>query len=119
MSYLDLLRLVAPETIIAVTALAVLAVDLMLLRAEPVQKRFVWGTFIAALGCAAAAGWMLGAGPPEGFGGLFVDDPLTRLVKFALLLLTICAAVIAIEGDFTRHVGEYLSLMLLGTVGMM
>jgi NADH-quinone oxidoreductase subunit N len=119
MSYLDLLRLLAPETIVAITALAVLAVDLLVMRAEPVRKRFTWGAFIGALGCAAASGWMLGAGAPGGIEGLFVDDTLTRLVKFALLVLAVCAMVISMEGDFTRHVGEYLSLMLLGTVGMM
>ena len=51
--------------------------------------------------------------------GMFVDDPLTRLVKIALLALTICTVVISVEGKFTDHVGEYLSLILLATVGMM
>jgi NADH-quinone oxidoreductase subunit N len=119
MSYLDLLRLMAPETIVVVTALAVLAVDLLMMRAQPLQRRFTLGAFIVALGCAAASGWMLGAGMPDGIEGIFVDDTLTRLVKFALLVLTACAAVIAMDGRFTRHVGEYLSLMLMATVGMM
>ena len=119
MSYLDLLRLAAPETIVAIAALVVLAVDLLVMRAEPMSKRLTCGAFIAALGCAAAAGWMLGAGPPGGMEGIFVDDPLTRLVKCALLLLTVCAAVISMDGKFTRHAGEYLSLILLATVGMM
>ena len=119
MSYLDLLRLMAPETIVAITALAVLAVDLLMMRAEPVRKRFGRGAFITALGCAAAAGWMLGAGLPGGFEGMFVDDSLTRLVKLALLVLTVCATLISLEADFTTHVGEYLSLMLMATVGMM
>ncbi len=119
MSYLDLLRLAGPETIVAITALAVLAVDLLVMRVEPMPKRLACGAFITALGCAAAAGWMLGSGPPGGFEGIFVDDTLTRLVKCALLVLTVCAAVIAMDSKFTRHAGEYLSLLLLATVGMM
>jgi NADH-quinone oxidoreductase subunit N len=119
MNYLDLLRLAAPETIMAVTALAVLAADLLLARDASLERRFARGTFITALGCAAAAGWMLGAGPPQGFEGIFVDDPLTRLVKLAILVLTVCAAVMTMRSEFTRHAGEYLSLMLMATVGMM
>ena len=42
MNYLDLLRLAAPETIMAVTALAVLAADLLVMRAEPMPKRLAW-----------------------------------------------------------------------------
>ena len=119
MSYLELLKLLAPETIVAITALVVLAVDLLALRAEPMPKRLTWGAFITALGCAAAAGWMLGSGPPGGIEGIFVDDTLARLVKCALLALTVCAAVISMDGKFTRHAGEYLSLILLATVGML
>ncbi len=119
MSYLELLKLLGPETIVAFTALVVLAVDLLLLRAEPLSRRFAWGAFITAMGCAAAAGWMLGSGPPGGFEGIFVDDTLVRLVKCALLLLTVCTAVISMDSKFTRHAGEYLSLILLATVGMM
>jgi NADH-quinone oxidoreductase subunit N len=119
MSYLELLKLLGPETIVAITALIVLAVDLLLMRAEPVPRRFACGAFITLLGCAAAAGWMLGSGPPGGFEGIFVDDTLVRLVKCALLVLTVCATVISLDSKFTKHVGEYLSLMLLATVGMM
>jgi NADH-quinone oxidoreductase subunit N len=119
MNYMDILKIVAPETIVAITALAVLAADLFRKNAEPMEKRLARGVFIIALGCTAAACWMLGAGPPGGLEGIFVDDPLTRLVKFALLVLTVCAAVTAMKSDFTRHAGEYLGLMLLATVGMM
>ncbi len=47
-------------------------------------------------------------------------DPLTQLVKIALLALTVCTIV---DFDGRRisptHVGEYLALILLATVGMM
>ena len=50
---------------------------------------------------------------------MFVDDPLTRLVKVALLVMTVCTMIISLEGKFTAHVGEYLALILMATVGMM
>jgi NADH-quinone oxidoreductase subunit N len=118
MSYPELLRLV-PETIVAITALAVLAFDLLVTRGEPVQNRFRKGAFIAAVGCVAAGGWLLGAGGSGDIGGMFMDDPLTRLVKLAVLALAVCTVFIAAEGDFTAHAGEYLSLVLLATTGMM
>jgi NADH-quinone oxidoreductase subunit N len=51
--------------------------------------------------------------------GIFVVDPLTQLVKVALLILTLFTVLISIERNFTIHVGEYLALILLATVGMM
>src|SRR5262245_43441983 len=53
------------------------------------------------------------------FGGVLVVDPLTRLVKVAILFLAIFTILISIETDFTTHVGEYLALVLLATLGMM
>ena len=45
--------------------------------------------------------------------------PLTQLVKICLLALTIFTVLISVESKFTAHVGEYLSLILFATVGMM
>ena len=50
---------------------------------------------------------------------MLVVDPLTQLVKVALLLLTIFTVLISVETDFTPHVGEYFGLILLAAVGMM
>src|SRR5207249_7280548 len=51
--------------------------------------------------------------------GMLVVDPLTCLVKIAVLALAIFTLLISIETDFTRHVGEYFALVLLAAVGMM
>ena len=50
---------------------------------------------------------------------MLVVDPQTQLVKVAILALTIFTVLISMDRHFTEHVGEYLSLILLGTVGMM
>ncbi len=130
MSYLQLLGLVAPETIVVITALVVLGLDLLILREQPLRHRFWMGAAFAAFGCVLAAAWLLFINPPthpagEVSGalpllrGMFVDDALVRLVKVALLGLTVFTIAISMESSFTGHVGEYLALILLATVGMM
>lgn len=120
MSYLELLKLVAPETIVVLAALAVLAVDLTSMRGMETRLRFIIGGMVAALGCVAAVAWMVvvpTAG--EAMGGMMVVNPLTQWVKIGLLALTLFTVLISLESDFTTHVGEYLALILLATVGMM
>ena len=118
--YLDLLKLAAPETVIVLTALAVLAVDLVALRELETRTRFLIGGLFACVGCALAAGWLLMM-PAHGnaLDSMLVADPLTQLVKVALLALTIFTVLLSMDGDFTEHVGEYLALILLAAVGMM
>lgn len=120
MSYAELLKLAAPETIVVLTALAVLAVDLTSMRGLDARLRFTIGGMLASVGCAAAIAWMLVMpAHANALEGMLVVDPLTQLVKVALLALTIFTVLISIEGKFTEHVGEYLALILLATVGMM
>ena len=120
MNYLDLLKLAAPETIVVLTALAVLAIDLTSMRALETRVRFFIGGLIACVGCAAAILWMVVM--PEqtnAFGGMLTVTPLTQIVKIFLLALTIFTVLISIESRFTTHIGEYLALILFATVGMM
>jgi NADH-quinone oxidoreductase subunit N len=120
-SYLSILKLAAPETIVVITVLAVLAVDLLALREFELRIRLPIGAMVSCAGCAAAIAWML-ALPGERANfmqGMLVVDPLTQLVKAALLVLTIFTILLSIETDFTTHVGEYFALILLAAVGMM
>ncbi len=120
MNYLELLRCAMPETIVVLTALAVLSVDLISMRGMTTRLRFVIGGMIACVGCAAAIVWMVVLPENVGsLGGMLVMDPLTQFVKIALLALTIFTVLISLESTFTDHVGEYLALILLATVGMM
>ena len=120
MNYPELLKLAAPETIVVLTALAVLAVDLTSMRGLDARLRFTIGGMLASVGCAAAIAWMLVMpAHANALEGMLVVDPLTQLVKVALLALTIFTVLISLEGKFTEHVGEYLALILLATVGMM
>lgn len=120
MSYLELLKLVAPETILVLTALVVLAADLVAMRELELHFRLAIGAMISSVGCLVAIGWMLVLPQhADVFSGILVVDPLNQLVKIALLSLTILTMLISIEGDFSVHAGEYFALVLFATVGMM
>ena len=108
MNYLELLRCAVPETIVVLTALAVLAIDLISMRAAETRLRFVIGGMMACVGCAAAIVWMIVLPETVGsLGGMLVMDPLTQFVKIALLVLTIFTVLISMDSTFTDHVGEY------------
>src|SRR5437867_7623579 len=82
--------------------------------------RLLIGALISCVGCAAAIGWMLVLPEHANFlEGMLVIDPLTQLVKIALLVLSIFTILLSLETDFTTHVGEYFALILLAAVGMM
>ena len=119
-SYSELFRLALPETIVVVVAFLVLAIDLLTLRESETRTRFTIGAMISCVGCAGAIVWMLLTHPHGNvLDGMLVVDPLTQLVKISVLALAIFTILISIESTFTTHVGEYLALILLATVGMM
>jgi len=118
--YLQILRLAAPETIVTVTMLAVLAVDLTVLRGRSLTMRFRFGAMLSVLGCAIAGIYAFGRQDHfDLLNGILLMDPQTDFVKVAILALSIFTILISTGGKFTDHVGEYLSLILLGTVGLM
>jgi len=118
--YSELLRLAAPETIIVITALVVLATDLLGLRELELRFRLRIGAMISCVGCVGASGWMIALPQHANFmQGMLVVDPLTQLVKVALLALAIFTILLSLDSDFTTHVGEYFALILLAAVGMM
>jgi NADH-quinone oxidoreductase subunit N len=120
MNYLQLLQLALPETIVVLTALVVLAVDVVTMRELELRFRFIISGMIACVGCFGGIAWMLISHPHENaFGGMLVIDPMTQFVKIALLALTIFSILLSIDSDFTDHVGEYIALILLAAVGMM
>ena len=135
MSYLELLKLVSPETIVVVTALAVLAIGLATGRAKltatistatPAQSASDSSTAmgicsaIAALGLAVAVGTVLML--PRNttlFGGMLVITPLTLLFKIICIALAFLAILLTTSEKALRHPGEYLALILFATVGLM
>ena len=113
MNYYDLLRLAAPETVLVVTALVVLAVGLAADRATILCS----GVAAAGLLFASSAVLML---PLQAslFNGMLVITPLISLFKVICLALAFFTVILSRELDSPHH-GEYLALLLLATVGLM
>ena len=59
MNYFELLKLAAPEVIVTLTALAVLAIDLTSMRGLDSRLRMTIGGLVASAGCGAALLWLL------------------------------------------------------------
>ena len=119
-NYLQILQLAAPETILTLTVLVVLGADVTVLHGKSIAARFNVGALLSILGCAFAALLAFTRHTEANlFNGLLVVSPSSDFVKVALLALTIFTILISTSGKFTDHVGEYLSLILLGTIGLM
>ena len=120
MTYVDLLKFAAPETIVILTALAVLALDITTLRTLELRFRFEIGALVACVGCVIAIGWLVVLNP-QGYlpGGMLVANSLIGIVKCVVLVMTVFTVLLSIDSKFTSHVGEYLSLILMAAAGMM
>ncbi len=119
-NYAQLWQLALPQVIVVVAALIALAVDLLLLRDA---------TGADALHCRRPTrlAWLRPRHrAPRSFSaqanvldGTLLANPLTHLVQIALLVLTIVTLLMATNSRFTEHVGEFVLLILVATVGMM
>jgi NADH-quinone oxidoreductase subunit N len=119
-NYGQLLRLVWPEIILTVTALIVVAVDLLFFRRSRVRVRFMVAATVASAGCVGAIFRLLFASTQGTvLDGIFLSNPLTHLVQVALLVITIVALFLSVDSTFTDHVSEFVLLLLLATTGMM
>ena len=114
MNYLELLRLAAPEAIIVVAALAVLTIGLASSRPGN------FPALIAALGILLAI-WTASRLPEHAylFGGMLVISPLNSLFKIVCLTLAFITIPLAASEESLRNRGEYLAILLLGTVGLL
>jgi NADH-quinone oxidoreductase subunit N len=135
MSYLELLKLALPETIVVITALAVLSIGLVTGRvkstatvstAKPTERANGTSTTagicsaVAVLGLAIAIGTVLVL-PRNAtlFGGMLVITPLTSLFKIICIVLAFFTILLTTSEKSLRHPGEYLALILFATVGLM
>lgn len=112
MSYLELLRLVAPETIVVVTALLVLALGL--------TKAKSLCPLAAALGLVIATIAVLKLPAHANlFHGMLVVSPLNSLFKIICLGLSFFTVLLTRGERSLPHTGEYLALILLATIGLL
>jgi NADH-quinone oxidoreductase subunit N len=114
MNYLLLLKLVSPEAVLAVTALALLGVGL----GGPGIRRLLPVAAVAGLICAALAIFALPehASLPH---GMLVIDPLTSMFKVICLALALFTVLTASCGRERPNGGEYLAMIVLATIGLL
>ena len=119
-NYLHLVMGLIPELLLVAAALAVLSVDLMVLREQSKRVRFGFAAGFTGFASLAAIFWMTTSTEPSTYlGGSFIVSELTQWVKVGLLLLTALTVAMFVDGEFTEHVGECVALILMATVGMM
>ena len=113
MSYLELLKLAAPEAILVVAAIIVLTVGLARANSDSICS------IVAALGLIAAGVAVSMLPAANLFGGMLVVSPLTMTFQIVCLALAFFTVLLAHGGSVPRHRAEYLALLLLATVGLM
>jgi NADH-quinone oxidoreductase subunit N len=118
--YFGLVRWTAPEVVLTATLLAVLGVDVGAMRWESARHRQLVATIFAVLGCLVATAFVVLGGTSAGpVGGMLVIDGAARVVKAAILGVTLLTLLLTLHTAVTRHVGEFVALTLLASVGMM
>jgi NADH-quinone oxidoreductase subunit N len=120
MNYADLFRVTLPETALEVAALLVLVVDLGFLRKAALRARVAVAALLGVAGCGAALWAVLTTGAQ----GLSFGDELllaTRgsaaAAQAGILVLTALTLFLLIDSIFTRHVGEFVAVVLMAAAG--
>ena len=120
MNYADLFRVTLPETVLELAALLVLVVDLAFLRKAELRVRAVAAALLGVLGCGVAL-WTMAAAGSTGFR---VGDELLLAVggsaavaQSGILVLTAVTLLLLIDSGFTRHVGEFVAVLLMSATG--
>jgi NADH-quinone oxidoreductase subunit N len=122
MTYADLFRVTLPETALEIAALLVLVVDLGFLRKAALQVRVAVAALLGVIGCGVA---LLGI-PLQAQGGLSYPDSSdlllaaggsTAVAQVGILALTVLTLFLLIDSKFTRHVGEFVAVVLMAATG--
>jgi NADH-quinone oxidoreductase subunit N len=117
--YGGLARALLPETALVAGAVAVLGLDLTLLRGRAPGARLRAAAGVAALAVAAAALLSLKVGlMGPVFGGVLILDPLAGAARLAILVLALLVLGIATGAPAPRHPAEYAAIILFATAGM-
>jgi NADH-quinone oxidoreductase subunit N len=122
MNYADLFRVTLPETALELAALVVLIVDLGFLRKAALRARAIVAALLGVAGCGGAL-WALQL---QGQGGLSFNGTgelllatggAAQVAQSGILILTALTLLLLIDSIFTRHVGEYVAVVLMAAAG--
>jgi NADH-quinone oxidoreductase subunit N len=122
MNYADLFRVTLPETALEIAALLVLVVDLGFLRKAALKVRVAVAALLGVAGCGAAL-WTMQF---QGSGGLALEGSkdmllatggFVQVAQSGILVLTSLTLLLLIDSVFTKHVGEYVAVVLMAAAG--
>jgi len=119
-NYAEFFGALLPETVLVLTALAALTIDLTALRELKISQRFLAGALLSSAGCGLAI-FMAGLNPGAVnlLEGMLVVDSLTRIVKIGILVLGIFTCFLASGTYLQSNAGEFFCLLLLALTGLM
>jgi NADH-quinone oxidoreductase subunit N len=120
MNYAALFYATLPETVLEIAALLVIVVDLGFLRRKALETRVAVAAFIGVAGCTVAI-WTVCAADWSGFSSgsdvLLAAGGSAAVAQVAILVLTALTLLLLIDSTFTRHAGEYVSVVLMAAAG--
>jgi NADH-quinone oxidoreductase subunit N len=120
MSYSDLFRATLPETVLEITALLVLIADLGFLRKAAFKTRVLNASFLGVAGCLMAI-WGVYAAGNAGFSingeVLLSAGSIAGVAQVGILVLTAITLLLLVGEEFTKHVGEYVAVVLMAAAG--
>src|SRR5579859_5579193 len=125
MNYTQLFFATLPETVLEIAALLVLVVDLGFLRKAELRARAVAASLLGVLGCVVALWaqhWSLsqgvrGFGAGDSHGLLLANIDSAAAAQAGILVLTALTLLLLIDSRFTRHVGEFVAVVLMSAAG--
>ena len=123
MNYAALFRVTLPETVLEVAALVVLIVDLGFLRRAALKTRAAVAALLGVAGCGAALwamqfqgnAWLSVDGDFRSV--LLVTGAYVAVAQTGILVLTALSLLLLIDSDFTKHVGEFVAVVLMAASG--
>ena len=122
MNYANLFQMTLPETALELAALVVLVVDLGLLRKAATQTRIFVAAMLGVFGCGVALFTLLLQNPdgltyPGSQDLLLASGGYSAVAQAGILTLTVLTLFLLIDSDFTKHVGEYVAVVLMTATG--
>jgi NADH-quinone oxidoreductase subunit N len=120
MNYASLFHATLPETALEIAALLVIVIDLGFLRKKALEIRTAVAALVGVAGCIAAI-WSVCAVDWAGFSSgsdvLLAAGGSAAVAQVAILVLTALTLLLLIDSTFTRHAGEYVSVVLMAAAG--
>jgi NADH-quinone oxidoreductase subunit N len=120
MNFASLFQVTLPETALEVAALLVLVVDLAFLHRASAKTRSASASIFGIAGCVAAIfaiGAQTGAGLYAGNALVLVNGGSAAVAQISILALTVVTLLLLADAGFTRHVGEFVAVILMSASG--